>query len=125
VIALGRVIHFEIVADDAERISKFYEQVFGWRVQKWDGPMDYWFLMTGDEKEPGIDGAFGIRQNKDDVTVNTIDVSSVDETIEKIKTNGGEIVRPKQAIPGVGFLAYFRDTEGNLWGIMQNDTNAK
>ncbi len=122
---MGRVIHFEIVADDAERISKFYEQVFGWRVQKWNGPIDYWFLMTGDEKEPGIDGAFGMRQSQDDVTVNTIDVSSVEETVEKIKAHGGEIVRPKQAVPGVGYLAYFKDTEGNLWGIMQSDTNAK
>lgn len=122
---MGRVIHFEIVADDAERISKFYEQVFGWVVQKWDGPIDYWFLMTDDEKEPGIDGAFGIRQSQDDVTVNTIDVTSVEETVKKIKANGGEIVRPKQAVPGVGYIAYFKDTEGNLWGIMQSDTNAK
>ncbi|MFW9965384.1 MAG: VOC family protein [Candidatus Sifarchaeia archaeon] len=122
---MGRVIHFEIVADDTKRISKFYEQVFGWRVQKWDGPIDYWFLMTGDEKEPGIDGAFGMRQSQDDVTVNTIDVASVEETVKKIKANGGEIIRPKQAVPGVGYLAYFKDTEGNLWGIMQSDTNAK
>ena len=122
---MGRVVHFEIVADDTERISKFYETVFGWTVQKWDGPIDYWFLMTGDEKEPGIDGAFGMRQSADDITVNTIDVDSIDETVERIKKNGGEIVRPKQTIPGVGYLAYFKDTEGNLWGIMQSDTNAK
>ena len=122
---MGRVVHFEIVADDAERISKFYENVFGWTVQKWDGPIDYWFLMTGDEKEPGIDGAFGMRQSEEDIPVNTIDVKSVDEAVKKIKANGGDIVRPKQAIPGVGYLAYFKDTEGNLWGIMQRDTDAK
>lgn len=122
---MGRVIHFEIVADDAERTVKFYENVFGWKVQKWDGPMDYWFLMTGDENEPGIDGAFGMRQSKDDITVNTIDVESVDETTKLIEKNGGEIVRPKGAVPGVGWLAYFKDSEGNLWGIMQNDPNAK
>lgn len=122
---MGRVVHFEIVADDADRISKFYETVFGWTVQKWDGPIDYWFLMTGDEKEPGIDGAFGMRQSDDDIVVNTIDVSSVDETVKKIEENGGEIVRPKSVIPGVGYLAYFKDTEGNLWGIMQSDSDAK
>jgi hypothetical protein len=122
---MPRVIHFEIVADDAERISKFYENVFGWKVQKWNGPIDYWFLMTGDEKEPGIDGAFGLRHNEDDVSVNTIDVDSVDEAVEKIEQNGGEIVRPKQTIPGVGHLAYFKDTEGNLWGVMESDTTAE
>ncbi|NHI88055.1 MAG: VOC family protein [Candidatus Thorarchaeota archaeon] len=122
---MGRVVHFEIVADDADRISNFYKTVFGWKVQKWDGPTDYWFLTTGDEKESGIDGAFGIRQSEDDAVVNTIDVSSIDETVKQIEENGGLIVRPKSVIPGVGYLAYFKDTEGNLWGIMQSDANAK
>ncbi|MFW9862206.1 MAG: VOC family protein [Candidatus Thorarchaeota archaeon] len=122
---MGRVVHFEIVADDAERISKFYENVFNWKVQKWEGPMDYWFLMTGDEKEPGIDGAFGMRQSPDDAVVNTIDVDDVDKYVKLVEENGGEIVRPKQVIPGVGYLAYFRDTEGNLWGMMKDDPEAK
>ncbi|MHA1926826.1 MAG: VOC family protein [Candidatus Thorarchaeota archaeon] len=122
---MPKVVHFEIVADDAKRISKFYEKVFDWKVQKWEGPMDYWFLMTGDEKEPGIDGAFGMRQSPDDVTVNTIDVDDVDKYVKLVEENGGEIVRPKQVIPGVGYLAYFKDTEGNLWGMMHDDPDAK
>ncbi len=120
---MPRVVHFELVTDDAERISKFYEKAFDWKVQKWEGPMDYWFLMTGDEKEPGIDGAFGMRQSPDDVVVNTIDVDNVDKYIKLVEENGGEIVRPKQVIPGVGYLAYFKDTEGNLWGMMQSDAS--
>ncbi|MHA2141946.1 MAG: VOC family protein [Candidatus Thorarchaeota archaeon] len=122
---MTRVVHFEIVADDAERISKFYEKVFDWKVQKWEGPMEYWFLMTGDEKEPGIDGAFGMRQSPEDVTVNTIDVDDVDKYVKLVEENGGEIVRPKQVIPGVGYLAYIKDTEGNLWGMMHSDPEAK
>ena len=122
---MPRVVHFEIVADDAERISKFYEKVFDWKVQKWDGPMDYWFLMTGDEKEPGIDGAFGMRQSSDDMTINTIDVDDVDKYVKLVEENGGEIIRSKQVIPGVGYLVYFKDTEGNLWGMMHSDSDAK
>jgi len=122
---MPRVIHFEILADDAERISKFYQNVFGWKVQKWDGPIDYWFLVTGDEKEPGIDGAFGMRQGSDDFGANTIDVPDIDDALEKIEENGGDIIRPKNAIPGIGYLAYFKDTEGNVWGVMQSDTSAK
>jgi predicted enzyme related to lactoylglutathione lyase len=122
---MPRVVHFEIITDDADRISKFYEKVFDWKVQKWDGPMDYWFLITGDEKEPGIDGAFGMRQSPDDVTVNTIDVDDVDKYVKLVEENGGEIVRPKQVVPGVGYLAYFKDTEGNLWGMMHSDPKAK
>jgi hypothetical protein len=122
---MPRVVHFEITAEDAERITKFYEEVFGWKVQKWEGPVDYWFLMTGDKEEPGIDGAFAIRrEGKLPNTVNTIDVPSVDEYVAKIKENGGEIIREKIAIPGVGYLAYFKDTEGNMFGIMEDNPEA-
>ncbi|MFQ5833885.1 MAG: VOC family protein, partial [Candidatus Thorarchaeota archaeon] len=107
---MPRVVHFEIVADDAERISKFYQNVFGWKVEKWDGPIDYWFLMTGEKDEPGIDGAFGMRQSLEDAVVNTIDIPDLDDAIKKIEKHGGEIVRPRTAVPGVGWMAYFKDT---------------
>ena len=55
-----RVTHFEMPADDPERLAEFYTNVFGWTVEKWDGPVDYWLVMTGDEGVPGIDG--GIRR---------------------------------------------------------------
>jgi len=122
---MPRVIHFELIADDADELSQFYENVFGWKVQKWEGPIDYWFLMTGNSEELGIDGAFGLRQSEDDIVINTIDVDDAKKTVKKIEENGGEIVRPVSAVPGVGWLVYFKDTEGNLWGAMQDDPKAK
>ncbi|MFX1605064.1 MAG: VOC family protein [Promethearchaeota archaeon] len=122
---MPRVVHFEIIADHAERAIKFYENAFGWKIEKWDGPMDYWLIMTGDPETSGIDGGMGLRQSDEDTTVNTIDVESVDETVKKIEENGGEIVRHKSAVPGVGWLIYFKDTEGNLWGAMESDTSVK
>ncbi|MHA2163755.1 MAG: VOC family protein [Candidatus Thorarchaeota archaeon] len=122
---MPRVIHFELVSDDPERTKKFYEEIFGWKVEKWDGPVDYWLITTGDESEPGINGAFGRRQSPEDSVVNTIGVPDADEYIKKIEANGGKIIRPKSAVPGVGWMAYCEDTEGNLFGIMQNDPNAK
>ena len=122
---MPRVIHFELVADNADEMSQFYESIFGWKVQKWEGPIDYWFLMTGDSNEQGIDGAFAMRQSEDDPIINTIDVDDAEKVAKKIEENGGEIVRPLSAVPGVGWLIYFKDTEGNLWGAMQDDPNAK
>jgi hypothetical protein len=118
---MGRVVHFELPADDPERAIKFYEQTFGWTFQKWEGPMEYWFVSTGPEDEPGIDGGLARREDPDSSTENTIDVESVDEAVEKIKANGGKVVRPKGAVPGIGWLAYCEDTEGNRFGIMQSD----
>ena len=118
-------MHFEIPVDDVERAERFFSRTFGWKVQKWDGSIDYWFLMTGDSNEQGIDGAFAMRQSEDDPIINTIDVDDAEKVAKKIEENGGEIVRPLSAVPGVGWLIYFKDTEGNLWGAMQDDPNAK
>ena len=116
---MPRVTHFELAADDPERASAFYREVFGWTVSKWDGPVDYWLVTTGEEGEPGIDGAIQ-RREEGATTVNTIDVSSVDEFVEKIVAAGGQIAPPKMEVPGVGFLAYGIDTEGNVFGIFEN-----
>ena len=122
---MGRVIHFEIPADDVERAIRFYRQVFGWKIEKWEGPVEYWLVTTGPEGEPGIDGGMGKRTSPSEGVVNTIDVRSVDDTVEKIEQAGGKIIRPKQAVPGVGWLAYCEDSEGNPFGIMQADPNTK
>jgi predicted enzyme related to lactoylglutathione lyase len=64
------------------------------------------------------------RENVKNV-VNTMDVPSVDEFVQKITSNGGQIVMPKSVIPSVGYFAYCKDTEVNLFGIMQEDKSAK
>jgi predicted enzyme related to lactoylglutathione lyase len=106
------------------RAAKFYEKAFGWKIKKREGPMDYRLVMTGDASEPGIDG--GIMKRGDVRTVtNTIGVPSVDKFIKKIEGAGGAVLAPKSAVPGVGWFAYCADTEGNLFGLMENDPKAK
>ncbi|HYG10225.1 MAG TPA: VOC family protein [Pyrinomonadaceae bacterium] len=125
---MPRVIHFELSADDPERAVKFYDEVFGWKTQKWDGPQSYWLLETGDEGQPGING--GLMKRADNPlppfsTINTIDVPSVDDYTQKIEERGGKVVMPKGAVQGIGYIAYCEDTEGNIFGIMQFDPSAK
>jgi uncharacterized protein len=122
---MPRVVHFELPADDPERLVKFYEDAFGWTIEKWDGPMDYWLVMTGPDGTPGIDGGIGRRGEGEAGAINSIDVPSVDEYVGKITDAGGTVVVPKRAIPGVGWLAYCKDTEGNTFGIMEEDTSVK
>ena len=54
----------------------------------------------------------------------TVDVPSVDDAIAKITSHGGTIVLPKMPVPGVGWLVYAKDTEGNIFGSLQSDHNA-
>ena len=121
---MPRLVHFEMNVKDVHKTIAFYESVFGWKFQKWDGPMDYWLIMTGDESEPGIDGGLGYEEDGFPKVVNTIDVDDINDVIKRVKSNGGEIVRPKHAVPGVGWLAYFKDSEGVMSGIMQSDPKA-
>lgn len=122
---MPRVVHFEIPADRPERASRFYTEVFDWKMEKWGGPTDYWLAMTGSEKEPGIDGAIMDRTGPVKVVSVSIQVPSVDEYSRKITTVGGKIITPKLAIPGVGYLAYCEDTEGNPFSIFQDDKTAR
>jgi uncharacterized protein len=122
---MPRVVHFEIPVDDPARMSAFYSTVFGWKTTKWAGPQEYWLVSTGAPTDRGIDGAFIRRNGPDHPLVNTISVTAIDEAIAKVTANGGQIVVPKMAVPGVGWLVYFKDPEGNITGIMQTDTAAK
>lgn len=117
-ISMAKVVHFEIPADDPERAAKFYEDVFGWEINKWEGPFDYWLVTTGPEDEPGINGAIMTREMGDTVR-NTIGVESIDEYITKIQENGGKMLTEKNTIPGVGSMAAFQDTEGNITVVIE------
>jgi uncharacterized protein len=121
---MNRFIHFELATDDLERTAQFYREVFGWQIQKWEGPVEYWTVVTGDESTPGING--GLMQTNGEFrgTINTIGVDDIDAAIAKVQTHGGEIVMPKGPIPGVGYLAYFKDINGTIVGLHQADPNA-
>lgn len=132
---MNRIVHFEIHADDPERAAEFYRKTFGWDIKKWESPvMEYWMVMTAPEgdKSPGINGGLLRRPGPapagdaaPNAFVCTVDVPNIDEAIKSIEANGGKTVVPKMALPGMAWLAQFRDTEGNIFGVYQEDKNAK
>ncbi len=129
---MARPVHFEIHAEDPARAAKFYTDLFGWEVKKWDGPMEYWMLTTGKEPQMGINGGLMKRMGAsptDGQAVNayvcTIDVENLDLMVEKALQAGGTMALAKMPVPGMGWLAYVKDTEGNMFGMMQMDTEAK
>jgi predicted enzyme related to lactoylglutathione lyase len=126
---MPRVVHFEIHAENPERAIAFYQSVFPWEFSKWPGPTDYWLIKTGPDSQPGINGGLLRRMGVIDGTaviayVCTVDTDSVDASTAKVTAAGGSIVLPKMAIPQVGWLVYCKDTEGNIFGIMQSDPGA-
>jgi hypothetical protein len=122
---MPRPIHLEIPADNPDRAVKFYEQTFGWEFQLWAGPTKYWLFSSGDAKAPGIDGGLLERNPMLTGPTATLDVADVDAACAAVVKNGGTIVAPKFAAPGIGWLAYFKDPEGNLFGMIKEDQAAK
>lgn len=114
----SRPVHFEIPATDMDKVAEFYTSVLDWTVQKWQGPIQYTFLMTGDESSAGIDGALMEKANNL-YPVNVMSTNDIDMIIEKIVKAGGKILMPKEQIPGVGLFAYALDPDNNQFGIMQ------
>ena len=121
---MPRISHFDIPADDPERAQKFYGEVFDWKFEKWDGPVDYWMARTGTE-QPGIDGGMSKRMPGQMGMTNTINVPSIDEFSKKITEGGGHMLVPKMAILKVGWFAQCADTEGNMFGIIELDSKAQ
>ncbi|MDP6350327.1 MAG: VOC family protein [Chloroflexota bacterium] len=121
---MDRVVHFEISAAEPEALVGFYENVFGWKVNKWDGPEDYWLASTGEEGTPGIDGAFMRPADGTPRTVVTVEVEDLDSTVAKAKENGGRVAMEKMAVPMIGWAAYLVDPQGTVVGLMQPDEKA-
>ena len=137
---MNRIIHFEIHARDPERAVKFYRNVFGWEIHEWVIPgvqmkdeNRYWLVTTGPEAEPGINGGVVFRRSPaepaDGQPINafvcTISVANLDKSVDHVLESGGCIIIPRMAVQGIGWWANCRDTEGNIFGMMQEDTNAR
>ena len=121
---MGRLSHFEITADDPERAADFYRKAFGWEFKDWGGPFKYMLATTGPKDDIGIDGAVMPRHDTKQPVINTISVDNWEKGAQAVKDAGGTVVSEKNAVPGQGYFAYCRDTEGNVFGIFEANAAA-
>jgi predicted enzyme related to lactoylglutathione lyase len=125
----NKLTHFAIYIDDIERAKKFYDGVFDWGFNSY-GQSDF-LQIKADKTENGE--PIGALQSRNyspipDKIIGlecTIGVENIDNTIEKVKNNGGQVLMPKTAIPYVGWISKFLDTEGNLICAMQYNNSAR
>ncbi len=123
---MGKVVHFEIPADDVKRAQDFYSAVFDWIVNPMSG-MDYTIFQTGPVDQQGmaqeagfINGGMGKRGGSLTHPLITIDVPDIEEAAKKIAASGGKMVQGKLPVGDMGFSAYFQDSEGNTIGLWEN-----
>jgi hypothetical protein len=111
------IVHFEIPADDVQRAKKFYEDALGWKISDpWN--MNYFLVETREDGQPGINGGLMPRKNAGQPFMNYIAVDSIDAACKNVEEAGGTIALSKTEIgPGMGWVAAFKDTEGNILGF--------
>jgi uncharacterized protein len=123
------IVHFEIRTDDIERSKKFYNQLFGWNIEKWPGSSEgeeYWLISTVDDKgNKALGGGMTKRESPQQQGINYFDVKSVQESSAKVEHLGGKVIMPKSPVPGVGYIAVYTNTENNGFGIFEADQTAK
>lgn len=119
------IVHFDVATDDPERAKKFYSALFGWKFQSFP-EMQYNLITTTNlDGTPGVGGGLGKRMDPSQRITNYFGVKSIDAAMKQVKTLGGKVVSEKMTVPQMGYLANCIDTEGNAFGLWQEDTGAK
>ncbi|MDP2662613.1 MAG: VOC family protein [Dehalococcoidia bacterium] len=113
------IIHFEIPANDPEKLAAFYRSLFNWKIEKNPGPMEYWLLQTAPEGQ-GVNGGMMRRQMPGQAPTNYFNVESVDDYSRHVLELGGQVVAPKQEVPDMGFFAVCLDPEGNCFAVWED-----
>lgn len=123
---MSRVVHFEIHASDPDRSQQFYQDVFGWEVQVMGPELGNYRVLTTGTQEPGINGGMMMRRGaapEEGAPVNgyvcIIGVDNIHDTLEKIEKAGGTVATDIMDVPGVGLIAYRKDPDGNIFGVIQ------
>ena len=123
---MASFVHFDIPVDNIERAKSFYENIFGWKIEKVPGEIPYYLIETREKKKKkGLGGGMAKREKGGQQITSFIGVPSVDEYTRRIEELGGKIVDPKTPVPGWGYLAICCDTENNTFGLWEDDENAK
>lgn len=123
---MSSIVHFDLPADDLARAEAFYSELFGWKFTKYPGPMEYYLIETrtlGDEE--GVRGGMGKRGAPDQQIMPYFGVESVDTCLSEVTRLGGNVLLPKTAVPGFGYLAVCTDTEKNRFGVFEEDPGAR
>jgi uncharacterized protein len=127
------VAHFEIYARDAEKLAKFYTTLFDWSIEKVPG-MDYHFIKTTDTdanglptQPGGINGGIAVRPAgyEDPGWINYINVDSLDAAVKRAQDLGARVMKPRSAVPGMGWFAMLVDPQGNAFAVWERDPDAK
>ena len=127
---MNPVVHFEMPAENRQRMADFYSKTFGWKTQLLGQDMGNYVIATtteSDEKGPKKPGAIngGFFPKSDDMPAQypsvVVAVDDINDSMKKVMKAGGKVLGEPMEIPGIGQYVSFFDTEGNRVSMLQPD----
>ncbi len=123
---MATIVHFDLPADDPRRAMEFYRELFGWKFEQYEGPYEYSLIeTTALDGSPGPGGGLGRRGAPGQRIMNYMGIADLDATIAQVEALGGRITMPRTTVPGFGYLAICTDTEGNPFGLWEENEEAQ
>ncbi len=116
---MGSIVHFELPTEDPTKSLEFYKKVLDWKFNQF-GDKSYWLADTGNNSDNGINGAVTIKESLFKNPVIVMQVDDIKATVIKVEEYGGVVVSPINEIPNVGLVAYFKDPDQNVIGLIQD-----
>lgn len=122
--------YFDLSVRDLAQARSFFEQVLGWRFERFAMPYEYYRIQAGAPGEAGIDGGMGSTRDAplcggQPLTQLTVPVPDLDALLARVAASGGRIVESRTAIPGVGWYATCAEPGGLLFGLIELDPAAR
>ncbi len=122
--------YFDLTAPDVAQARAFFENVLGWRFEKFDMPYQSYRIQAGPASEPEIDGGIGSAKDTPlsggkPMTQVTVPVTNLDDVLARVVANGGSIVEQRLLIPGIGWYATCAEPGGLKFGLIEADPAAK
>ena len=122
---MSTIVHFDVPAENIDRAKKFYSVLLGWKFESYPAMQYNLITTTNLDGVPSVGGGMGKRMDPSQRIVNYFGVKSIDASIKQVKRLGGSILMDKMAVPKMGYLANCLDTEGNTFGLWEEDSEAK
>ncbi len=122
---MSAIVHFDVPTDDVERAKKFYSELLEWKFESFPAMQYNLITTTNLDGTMGVGGGMGKRMDPSQRIMNYFGIRSIDAAMEQVKSLGGKVLSEKMAVPGMGFLANCMDTEGNMFGLWEENTQAR
>jgi predicted enzyme related to lactoylglutathione lyase len=122
---MATIVHFDIPAEDPQRAKNFYATLFDWKFQEFPEMQYSLFTTTNLDGTPGVGGGLGKRMDPSQRSMNYFGVPDIDAAVKQVRKLGGTTISGKMAVPQMGYLVNCMDTEGNPFGLWEENPKAQ